>query len=133
MILEDPFRARPSAVRRVVVAESPSRIVSRIRGPHSARRYIDLHPSERVREGVNVREGESAGEGERDLVLIVMGPKTNITGSTGLTGWDNRSNRSGPVDRKIFPLKVYRLSLKLMAMIKFNQKRLTSGCYNPPP
>ena len=45
---------------------------------------------ERVREGVNVREEESAGEGERererDLVLIVVGPKINITGSTGRTG-----------------------------------------------
>ena len=51
---------------------------------------------ERVREGVNVREGESAGEGERELVLIVVGPKTNITSSTGLTGWDNQSDRSGP-------------------------------------
>ena len=89
-----------------------------------------------MREGVNVREGENAGEGERgterETVLIVVGPKINITGSTGRTGWDNRSDRSGLVDRKNFPLKVYRLSLKLMAMIKFNQGRLTSGCYNPP-
>ena len=53
-----------------------------------------------MREGVNVREGESAGEGERDLVLIVVGPKTNTTGSTGLTGCPSRSDRSGPADRK---------------------------------
>ena len=52
--------------------------------------------SERERERVHVRERGR----ERDLVLIVVGPKTNTTGSTGLTGCPSRSDRSGPADRK---------------------------------
>ena len=81
---------------------------------------------ERVRVGVNVREGESAGEGERERLSF------NCCGAQNkYNRFDrsDRSDRSGPVDKKIYPLKVYRLSLKLMAMIKFNQGRLTSGCY----
>ena len=37
---------------------------------------------------------------EKDLVLIVVGPKTNIIGSTGLIDCPNRSDWSGLADRK---------------------------------
>ena len=45
LIPEDPLCAQPSPAHRVVVSELLSRVASRIRGHHSAGRYIDLPPS----------------------------------------------------------------------------------------
>ena len=77
---------------------------------------------ERVREGVNVRDGESAGEGEM-LFFILM-----IVGPTKLYRF-NRSDQLlipvGPVRPELienFYLVVYRVSLKLIAVIKFNYR-----------
>ena len=75
-----------------------------------------------MREGVNVRDGESAGEGEMLLFILMIVEPTKLYRF-------NRPDRLlipvGPVRSeliKLFCLIIYRVSLKLIAVIKFNYK-----------